>query len=372
MSTSPSPRQPTTAFPQREGWRHEAVTTTETALPAQMAKVFGYLKGMHATYLIDLGAKLGLFQRLAAAPDGLTPEALATELGFDLSFIRRWCDTACALELLDYEPASGYRLAPYMDQVLGQPDGTFYLGAFPDVHLQFARDYALLPELFRTGGTYSYQEHDEAFLRSVAEVTQVLPRMFLGAVMPKLPNLEARLQEGALVLDVGCGAGYAMLDFAERYPSVRCIGVDVEPTSIRMAQQHIQQRGLSDRVEARLVDGAELPGRAGRGRRSRDDVPGAARDPPRAQGAGAGAVRAGPPSGRPDAGLRRAVREQPAELRDPAQIFAVMAQWYEGHWGNIINTREEIHALLNGAGLRPVDETSLSRFYIVTAEKPAS
>ena len=62
----------------------------------------------------------------------------------------------------------------------------------------------------------------------------------------------------------------------------------------------------------------------------------------------------------------------PPELRDPTQIFAVIAQWYEGHWGNIINTREEIHALLDGAGLRPVDETSLSRFYIVTAEKPAS
>ncbi len=57
------------------------------------------------------------------------------------------------------------------------------------------------------------------------------------------------------------------------------------------------------------------------------------------------------------------------ELRDPAQIYAVMAQWYEMTWGNIINTKEEIHAMLAEQGMRIVDETSLSRFYIATAEK---
>lgn len=60
----------------------------------------------------------------------------------------------------------------------------------------------------------------------------------------------------------------------------------------------------------------------------------------------------------------------PAELRDPVVIFAVMAQWYGTTWGNRINTRTEIHELLAQQGLRVIDETSLSRFYIVTAEKP--
>ncbi len=61
-----------------------------------------------------------------------------------------------------------------------------------------------------------------------------------------------------------------------------------------------------------------------------------------------------------------------AELRDPTQIYAVMAQWYELTWGNIINTKEEIHALLARQGLRVVDETTFSRFYIVVAEKDPS
>jgi cyclopropane fatty-acyl-phospholipid synthase-like methyltransferase len=59
----------------------------------------------------------------------------------------------------------------------------------------------------------------------------------------------------------------------------------------------------------------------------------------------------------------------PAELRDPSQMYAVIAQWYELTWGNIVNTRQEIQALLAEQGLEIVDETSLSRFYIVTAQK---
>ncbi len=50
-------------------------------------------------------------------------------------------------------------------------------------------------------------------------------------------------------------------------------------------------------------------------------------------------------------------------------LYAVMAQWYEMTWGNVVNTREELHALLAQQGLTVVDETSLSRFYIVIAKK---
>ena len=60
----------------------------------------------------------------------------------------------------------------------------------------------------------------------------------------------------------------------------------------------------------------------------------------------------------------------PTELRDPTQVFAVMAQWYEMTWGNVVNTREEIHVPLTQQGLAVIDGTSLSRFYIVIAEKP--
>jgi hypothetical protein len=119
--------------------------------------------------------------------------------------VRLWCETACALELLDYAPQTGYRLAPYMAERLGQPDSTFYLGLFPEIRLLIAQDDTRYPDLLRSGGVHPYQAHDARFLRSIAEATQSLPRMFLYAILPALPDLRARLEAGARLLDVGCG-----------------------------------------------------------------------------------------------------------------------------------------------------------------------
>ena len=44
--------------------------------------------------------------------------------------------------------------------------------------------------------------------------------------------------------------------------------------------------------------------------------------------------------------------------------FAALAQWYEVTWGNVVNTRTELHALCRDAGLRVTEETGFSRFHI--------
>ncbi len=350
-------------------WAREAVMSPETTRVAQMGKVFGYLKGLHATYLLNIGTELGLFGRFTRFPAGLTSDTLASHSGLDPKYVRLWCEAACALELLDYDPAAGYRLAPFMDEILGQPEATYYMGLFPQVHLLLARDYAQYPELFRTGGTYPYQQHDEMFFRAVAQATRTLPRMFLDAVAPKLPALQARLGAGASILDVGCGGGYAIVEFAERYPRVRCVGIDVEPNSIRIAEDVIRARGLADRVIVRHVGDGPWPADFAGAfdlvmtflvlHEIRPDLKKVV------LGQCAQALR---PGGQLLIFDER-YASRPTELRDPLQIFAVMAQWFEMTWGNIVNTREEIHALLDAHGLRVIDETSLSRFYIVTAEK---
>jgi SAM-dependent methyltransferase len=355
-----------------EAWSVQAVASPETTRPAQMARIFGYLKGLHATYLLDLGVRLGLFQHLGQRPGGLHASDLAAACGLDAGYTRCWCETACALELLDYDPAAGYRLAPFIDELLGRPDATFSLAGFPTAHLMFTRDYARYPELFRSGGVHPYAEHDEAFLAAVAGATATLPRMFCEAVLPGLPDLKARLETGAAVLDVGCGAGHALVTLAERFPNVRCLGIDIEPVSIGLADKLISERGLDDRVRARLLEAdGEWPA----------DLAGAFDlvttflvlheiHPARKAAVLARCARALTPDG-----VLLLFDERypsgPGELRDPTQIFAVMAQWYETTWGNVLNTREEITELLAGAGLTAVQETALSRFYIVVAKPTA-
>lgn len=358
-----------TATLREQLWMTEGVATVETTRTGQMAKVFGYFKGLHATHLMELGRELGLFDRLAANPSGLQPDTLAALLALHPPYVRRWCETACALELLDYNPETGYCLAPFMDEILGTPDATYYLGGFPPVHLLIERDYDRYPELFRSGGTYRYAEYDEAFLRGVLLASATLPRMFVDAVLPNLPALHARLLSGARILDVGCGAGNAIVELAAQFPSLQCVGLDIDPVSVRLAQELIDRHDLADRVKVHLVQNEVWPEEFNTAfdlvttflvlheiRPDLKDV---------VLGRSAAALK-------PDGQLLvfdERYPSRPSELRDPTATFAVIAQWFELTWGNEIDTREEILARLHRQGLRVSNETSLSRFYIVTAQK---
>jgi SAM-dependent methyltransferase len=163
---------------------------------------------------------------------------------------------------------------------------------------------------------------------------------------------------------------YALVTFAERFPHVRGVGLDVEPTSIRLAQELIQARGLGDRLGVRQVDGAAWPA----------DLMGACdvvttflvlhEIRPELKAAVLQQCAQALRPGGTVVIFNERYPSSPTELRDPTQIYGVMAQWYKMTWGNVVNTREAIHALLAQQWLAVVEDTSLSRFYIVIAEKP--
>ncbi|MEP7105070.1 MAG: class I SAM-dependent methyltransferase [Chloroflexota bacterium] len=334
-----------------------------------MSKIYGYLKGMHAAHLIDLGVRLGLFESLVRAGGAANPSELAITAQLHEEYVAIWCETACALELLDRDVDGRFHFAAHMDVILGEPGSNYYLGGFPAAHFQFTRDYSRYPELFRSGAVVSYQEHDEPFFRAVAGATKTLPRMFMDSVLPKLPSLAARLESGARVLDLGCGGGYAIVEFATRYPATTCVGVDVEGNSVAMAQAHIRDRNVSNRVEARVVDGAELPTDLIGGFDLVTQFLVLHEVHPSIKATVIHQCAAALKSGGQLMLFDEAYPSGAGDLRHPLQIHAVMAQWYESTWGNTINTREEIRTLLGAAGLTVVDETELSRFYIVVAQK---
>ena len=62
----------------------------------------------------------------------------------------------------------------------------------------------------------------------------------------------------------------------------------------------------------------------------------------------------------------------PARAAEPAPVparFAAVPQWVEPTWGNRLKPKPGLHELCRGAGLRIVEETVFSRFYIGVAQK---
>jgi SAM-dependent methyltransferase len=338
----------------------------EPTLTDQVTRLYDLIAGYHATHLIEIARQLGVWTALTAAP-GLTSEALANQLATNAFYTDVLCRTAFAFGLLD-RAGAGWRMAPHFDQILGDPDATFYLAPATGFHLRCGEDYAQYVQHFRAGTTRPYQEHDAAFMRDVAESLRSLPRIFIDFVLPNLPELRARLEAGARVLDVGCGGGSALVEIARRFPNSRCLGIDVEPYSIEMAQRLIEAQGLADRCEARLGGVEQLGADASFDIATSFLVVHELRPDLKASVFTA-IARALVPGG---AFLifDEVYPENDADLRQMPRLFGALAQWFELIWGNRVNTRSELHRLCRDAGLQIGEETSFSRFHILVATKP--
>jgi SAM-dependent methyltransferase len=76
------------------------------------------------------------------------------------------------------------------------------------------------------------------------------------------PHVLGRIEEGATVLDLGCGAGTDLLIAAQMVgPAGHVIGVDMTPSMLRVAGASAREMGLADRVELHesLIEHLPLP-----------------------------------------------------------------------------------------------------------------
>src|SRR5918995_608816 len=160
-------------------------------LADQVSRLYDLVAGYHVTNLLEIARELGVWEALTQRP-GLASGELAERLGTDPFYTDVLCRTAFSFGLVERD-GEGWRMAPHFDQILGDPESSFYLACAPRVHMVVGQGYRDYPRHFRAGTRRSYQEHDEAFMREVAEALKALPRIFLDLVLPRLPGLAQRL-----------------------------------------------------------------------------------------------------------------------------------------------------------------------------------
>ena len=224
----------------------------------QMAKVRSFERGFIGVHVIITGAELGLFAALDAAPaDGMTPEAVAAQLDLHEPYVRFWCHTAYALELLDADEAGRFRLQANLGEVLVDPGSPRNLTASLRFSaLEVSKDLVRFPDFFRSGDTFTYQDHDASLSHAVADITQNFYLVFLGGVVKRTAGMSERLTDGARFLEIGCGEGALSRELARRFPASRFVGVDIDRHAIERGRQRLAEEDIGDRVELLTTSGA--------------------------------------------------------------------------------------------------------------------
>ena len=183
----------------------------------QMAKIRNFEKGFIATHLINIGAKLDLFETLNGAQEGLTAQDLASRLGLHETYVKTWCETAYHYELIDADDQGLFRLQTHLGEILG--DRSHFKNYLANIALavdQMGQYFCRFPECYRTG-TSLPSLYDDDLSKAVSETTKNMHLVFSFMILPRNEDLRERLTQGVRALEIGCGHGNLIVQLAQAF-----------------------------------------------------------------------------------------------------------------------------------------------------------
>jgi SAM-dependent methyltransferase len=123
------------------------------------------------------------------------------------------------------------------------------------------KDEPTITEAFKTGSGVGWHEHNhdlfsgtERFFRP-GYAANLIPSW-----IPALDGVQAKLESGARVADVGCGHGASTIIMAQAFPRSEFVGFDYHAASIEQARKTASEAGLDGRVGFDISAAKEYPG----------------------------------------------------------------------------------------------------------------
>lgn len=196
--------------------------------------------------MLSLGHRSGLLDTMAQLPPS-TSDEIAAAARLDERYVREWLASMVTGRVIDYEAGEKtYFLSAEHAASITREGSLGNIGLYSQHVAMLALVQDRLLECFRSGAGMHYADYP-CFHQIMAEDSSlnVLSGLFAD-VLPLMPGIEARLEQGMDVLDAGCGRGLAISTLAQRYPRSRFVGYDLCGDAIDFAQEHANSLGLSN------------------------------------------------------------------------------------------------------------------------------
>jgi SAM-dependent methyltransferase len=210
--------------------------------------------------MVVIGEKLGLYKALADGP--VTSEELAKKTGTDERYLREWLASHAAGGYITYDASTRrFSLTPEQAFALASEDSPAYLpGAF-ELALGSLAAVPRIAESFRTGAGMGWHEHEDGVFHGCEKFFRPgYAANLVSTWIPSLDGVQARLERGARVADVGCGTGSSTLLMAKAFPKSEFFGFDYHNKSVEAARDKAKKEGLADRVTFDVAKAKEFPG----------------------------------------------------------------------------------------------------------------
>jgi len=233
----------------------------EAKLDAFMGEFVRDIGALAAAPLVVIGDKLGLYRAMADSQP-VTPAELAERTGTRERYIREWLCAQAASGYVEYDPATGaFRMPPEQAMALADPDSPAFIpGAF-QLAGALIKDEPHITERFRTGEGFGWHEHDHDLFEGTERFFR--PGYIAHIVadwIPALDGVQAKLEAGAHVADIGCGHGASTIIMAQAFPASTFVGSDYHEDSIEAARRAAERAGVADRVQFEVAGAQSFGG----------------------------------------------------------------------------------------------------------------
>jgi 2-polyprenyl-3-methyl-5-hydroxy-6-metoxy-1,4-benzoquinol methylase len=229
------------------------------AVWAFMERFVDMASGAATLFTLAVADRSGLLSVLGESRP-LTVDEAAVASGLDRRYVEEMLHQLTAAAVLDHDPeAATFILPPERATVIADDTSPYAMAGWLDM-LPTAGDFIDdVAESARTGGGVAASRFPDRMVHAVDRANGPSTRILLTRRwLPAMPDVVARLESGARVADVGCGAGTAVLTMAAAYPRSEFHGYDVDPRAVAAARVQAAETGL-DNVTFEVRSAEEVP-----------------------------------------------------------------------------------------------------------------
>ncbi len=210
---------------------------------------------------VVIGHRLGLYRALADGP--ATADDLARRTGCDPRYVAEWLRGQGAGGYVDLRRGGRHLVA---DRGAGLRAGrTRTARSTPPAPSCWrsarSRRSTGSSEAFRTGAGVGWHEHDdEVFVGCEQFFRPGYLANLVPSWIPALDGVQAKLEAGAKVADVGCGLGASTILLAEEFPQAQLLGCDYHEESIELARKRAADAGVAERITFEVASAQDFAG----------------------------------------------------------------------------------------------------------------
>jgi 2-polyprenyl-3-methyl-5-hydroxy-6-metoxy-1,4-benzoquinol methylase len=232
-----------------------APTIDNAKLDSFIDKIFANLGGTYVTLLCAIGDRLNLFKDLVTNGPA-TSQELAQRTKINERYAREWLNALTCAGYLEFDSKnSRFILPPEHSPTLADEGGPMFIaGAYQEL-FALVKNLNQLVYTFQKGGGIPIEEYDENEFAGTERLTATwFENYLIQQWIPAVPDVQTKLEQGALVADVGCGRGRALIKLAQTYPNSRFVGYDVFPQAISNANANAISARVAEIVKFRQLD----------------------------------------------------------------------------------------------------------------------